>query len=398
MTVSTCAPFPKLSALATDTGSEAVLELLSLTGRPDIISFAGGLPSPKGFPIAAVKEAADYVLDKEGSRALQYSQAEGVPELREALAQMETEHGIPTTADEIQIVTGSQQALDLVARVFSVPECRLMVESPTYLGALSAFNMTKPRYAEIPVDELGMNPDALDDSCSDVNVAYVMPTFANPTGLTIDETRPEKLAEKARKYDFWLIEDDPYGELWYDKKPPVSLRHFAPERTLRLGTLSKVLSPGLRLGYIVAKPEIRKIFSGLKSSMDLHTSTFTQLVAARVISEGTLKTHIPAVRAIYKGQCKAMLDALDEFMPKHPEISWTHPTGGMFIWLHLPKTIDSAVLFKEAVADKVAFVPSMAFYAGKPESNHARLSFVTVPPEKIREGVKILAGVISRHL
>ena len=209
MTVSTCAPFPKLSALATDTGSEAVLELLSLTGRPDIISFAGGLPSPKGFPIAAVKEAADYVLDKEGSRALQYSQAEGVPELREALAQMETEHGIPTTADEIQIVTGSQQALDLVARVFSVPECRLMVESPTYLGALSAFNMPKPRYAEIPVDELGMNPDALDDSCSDVNVAYVMPTFANPTGLTIDETRREKLAEKARKYDFWLIEDDP---------------------------------------------------------------------------------------------------------------------------------------------------------------------------------------------
>ena len=391
-------PSPKLSALATDNGSEAVMEILSLTARPNIISFAGGLPSPKGFPIDAVRDAANWVLENQGTRALQYSQAEGVIELREALAQMETEHGIPTSADEIQIVTGSQQALDLIARTFVVPGCRFLVESPTYLGALSAFNMAKPQYAEIPVDEFGMNPDELGDECQDVNVSYVMPTFANPTGLTIDETRREKLAEKARKYDFWLIEDDPYGELWYEKQPPVSLRHFAPERTLRLGTLSKVLSPGLRLGYIVAKPEIRKIFSGLKSSMDLHTSTLTQLIAARVITEGTLKTHIPEVRKIYKAQCQSMLDALKEFMPDHPEISWTHPTGGMFIWLNLPKTIDSAVLFREAVDANVAFVPSMAFYAGKPETNHARLSFVTVPPEKIREGVKTLASVISRHL
>ena len=389
---------PKLSALATDNGSEAVLEILSLTARPNIISFAGGLPSPKGFPVEAVRKAADWVLEHEGVRALQYSQAEGVADLREAIAQLETDNGIPTSADEIQIVTGSQQALDLIARVFVVPGCKFLVESPTYLGALSAFNMAKPEYAEIPVDEFGMNPDALGDECQGVNVSYVMPTFANPTGLTIDETRREKLAEKARKYDFFLIEDDPYGELWYEKKPPVSLRHFAPERTLRLGTLSKVLSPGLRLGYIVCSPKLRGIFAGLKSSMDLHTSTFTQLVAARVITEGTLKTHIPEVRKIYKAQCETMLKALQEFMPNHPEISWTHPTGGMFIWLNLPKTIDSAVLFREAVNENVAFVPSMAFYAGKPESNHARLSFVTVPPEKIREGVKTLANVISRHL
>lgn len=391
-------PTPKLSALATDNGSEAVLEILSLTARPNIISFAGGLPSPKGFPVQAVKQAADWVLENEGVRALQYSQAEGVADLREAIAQLETDNGIPTSADEIQIVTGSQQALDLIGRVFVVPGYKFLVESPTYLGALSAFNMAKPQYAEIPVDEFGMNPDALGDECQDVNASYVMPTFANPTGLTIDETRREKLAEKARKYDFFLIEDDPYGELWYEKKPPVSLRYFAPERTLRLGTLSKVLSPGLRLGYIVCSPKLREVFAGLKSSMDLHTSTFTQMVAARVITEGTLKTHIPEVRKIYKAQCETMLNALQEFMPEHPEISWTHPTGGMFIWLNLPKTIDSAVLFREAVNENVAFVPSMAFYAGKPETNHARLSFVTVPPEKIREGVKTLAQVISRHL
>ncbi len=392
------ANMPKMNFSEHGSGSDAVHTILTLSGRPDIISFAGGLPSPAGFPIAAVKDAADWVMSHEGTRALQYSQAEGVPELRQAIAQMETEHGIPTTADEVQIVTGSQQALDLVARIFVVKGTKMLVESPTYLGALSAFNLCSPEYVEIPVDEYGMNPDLLGDECQGVNIAYVMPTFANPTGLTIDETRRQKLAEKARQYNFWLIEDDPYGELWYEKKPPMSLRSFAPERTIRLGTLSKVLSPGLRLGYVVAPPEILKAFSGLKSAADLHTSTFTQLVAARVISEGTLKGHIPAVREIYKRQCATMLDALSAFMPKHPDISWTKPTGGMFIWLHLPKSINSTKLLQEAVEKKVAFVPSEAFYAGSPEKNHARLSFVTVPPEKIREGVKILADMISTYL
>jgi len=409
---------PLLSPVAAAPKSTAILEILAVAGRPDVISFAGGLPSPAGFPVEAIKKASDWVLEHQGSRALQYSQAEGVPELRQALADYESSGGIPTSPEQIQIVTGSQQALDLVARSFlnvskALPTqhlrgllaklflgrgTRLLVESPTYLGALSAFNLCSPNYIEAPVDEFGLNPDKLGRNCRKVSVAYVMPTFANPTGLTIDESRREALAAKARQYDFWLIEDDPYGELWYDKRPPLSLRHYAPERTIHLGTLSKVLSPGLRLGYIVANPETLQIFTSFKQALDLHTPTFTQLVAAKVLNDGLLTNHIPTVRALYKGQCQAMLEALQEFMPDDPSISWTKPTGGMFIWLNLPRSIDSTQLLRETIEKKVAFVPSSAFYARKVQDNHARLSFVTVPPEKIREGVKILAQTIEKHL
>ena len=394
----TLAAQPKLSTLARTPKSSAISDLLALAGRPEVISFAGGLPSPAGFPVDAVNDACQWVMRNQATRALQYSQGEGVPELREVLAERETSLGNPTTPDQVQIVTGSQQALDLIGRLFLDKGTKMLVESPTYLGALSAFNQYFPKYAEIPVDEQGMNPDKFGADCDSATVAYVMPTFANPTGLTIDAGRRQKLADIARAKDFWLVEDNPYGELWYDKKPALPVRTFAPERTIYLGTLSKILSPGLRLGYIIADAEIIKAFTSFKQAVDLHTSTFTQLVAARVISSGVLVDHLPKVRDLYKVQCNAMLEALDEYMPKDVGINWTRPTGGMFIWLTLPKSIDSSELMRRTIQKNVAFVPSVAFYANEAQVSHARLSFVTVPVEKIREGIKIMAETIKTML
>lgn len=391
-------PFPKLSKIASGSKASIIRELLKLASKPEIISFAGGLPSPQGFPVAEIEKAADWVLEDRGTKALQYSLTEGELALRQVIADRETEHGCPTTIDEVQIVSGSQQALDLIARAFIDQGTKVLVESPTYLGALQAFNLCGPTYTELPVDEKGLNPAAIGDEARGATFAYVMPTFANPTGLTIEEDRRKALAEKAREYDFWIVEDDPYGELWYDHEPPRCVRSFAPERTLRLGTLSKVLAPGFRLGYICGPRKVLDVFTRLKQAVDLHTATFTQQIAARVLGEGLLTTHLPKVRELYKNQCNAMTEALAEFMPKDPEISWTMPKGGMFIWVHLPKYMDSAELMKQALEAKVAFVPGQAFYANEAEPWHCRLSFVTVPPERIREGVKAMAEVIKKNM
>ena len=210
--------------------------------------------------------------------------------------------------------------------------------------------------------------------------------------------RRKLLAEKARELDLWLIEDDPYGELWYDREPPISVRAFAPERTLRLGTFSKVLAPGLRLGYVCAPKEVIAVLSQFKQACDVHTSTLTQLIAAEVLNAGLLDGHLPMVRKIYKHQAEAMLAALEEFMPKRADISWTKPAGGMFIWVTLPETIDTAELMKKAVANNVAFVPGAVFYGVNPQKNKLRLSFVTVPTEKIRTGIAALAKVVKESL
>lgn len=391
-------PKPHLSRPAAGAKASLIRELLKLASRPEVISFAGGLPTPLGFPVKELEEAAHKVLAENASHALQYSFTEGEPRLREFIAARETAQGVPTKPEEVQIVSGSQQALDLAARVFLDEGSRVLVENPTYLGALQAFRLAMPAFETLPADAAGLNPAAINASVAGARFAYVMPTFANPTGLTMTEERRALLADKAREYDFWLVEDDPYGELWYDKAPPKSLRAWAPERTLRLGTFSKILAPGLRLGYVCGRRDVLDNFTRLKQSLDLHTSTLTQQIAAEVLTSGLLTEHLPKVRAIYKNQCSVMLEALKEFMPARGDISWTHPLGGMFIWVNLPDTIDTTEFMKTAVAHNVAFVPGEAFYALKPQKNKARLSFVTVPPEKIREGVRIFADLIKKEL
>lgn len=373
-------------------------KILGLASRPGIISFAGGLPTPEGFPVAAIREAANWVLDHDAGHALQYSIPRGETALREKIADYEASKGTPTNPEEIRVVTGSQQAIDLIARAFLDPGAKVGVERPTYLGALSAFNLVEPQHVDLPCDEQGLNPAEIDERYTECRFLYVMPTFSNPTGLTMNTERRELLAEKARQYNLWIIEDDPYGELWYESEPPKSLRSFAPERTLRLGTFSKILSPGFRCGYIAGPENVLQAITTFKQSNDVHTSTFIQEIVARIMQEEIFNDHLPFVRSLYHRQADDMLAALDEYMPKNAGISWTRPQGGMFIWVKLPQGFNTTTLLEEAVAQGVAFVPGEACYAQNPDLSTLRLSFVTVPKEKIDQGVKILAQVIAKHL
>ena len=396
----TCTPTPVFSQIGKPKGNSIIQDILALASRPEVISFGGGLPSPEGFPLEAVKEAADWVIDNQGRRALQYSAVEGVMELRTALAHWETENGVPTKPEEVLVCSGSQQGLDMIARLFLDEGSKMLVESPTYMGALGAFNFCFPEYVEMKTDDEGLNPDWLGEECRGARFAYVMPTFQNPSGRTISEERRRKLCEKAREYDFWLLEDDPYGEIYFGERPPVSLRAIAPERTIRMSSMSKVLAPGFRLGYIVAPKHVIDALIEMKQSVDLHTSTFTQLITAEVLKGGLMENHMPGTRALYAEQAKAMLDALEEFMPKHPELTWTKPTGGMFIWVTFPKEIDAAELMKKVLASDVpvGYVPGFAFYATEARHNEARLSFVTVPVDKIRAGVESIAKALKAEL
>lgn len=396
----TCTPTPHFSEIGKPKGNSVIQDVLALAARPEVISFGGGLPAPEGFPLAAVKEAANWVIDNQGQRALQYSACEGVMELRKALAAWETEKGIPTEAEQVLVCSGSQQGLDMIARLFLDEGSKMLVESPTYMGALQAFQLSRPKFVELPYDEYGLNPAAIGEECRGARLAYVMPTFQNPTGRSIDIERRKLLAEKAREYDFWLLEDNPYGEIYYDEHPAPSLRAYAPERTITLNTMSKVLAPGFRLGYFMAPKVIIDALAEMKTAVDLHTSTYTQLITARCLEQGLMKNHLPFVRAIYKQHAECMLNALDTYMPKHPQIKWTHPKGGMFIWLELPENVDATELLKACVAAEtpVAFVPGFAFYANHPKNNTARLSFVTVPEEKIIAGVKSIAETLQKFM
>ena len=332
------------------------------------------------------------------SRSLQYSGPEGEPELREQIAAYETSRGNPTSPDEILVTSGSQQALDLCGRVFCDPGSKILIQRPSYIGALEAFNLSQPTYVEMPSDAEGAAPAEIGEEARGVRFAYTLATYCNPTGQTMSAERRKQLIEKAEQYDFWIVEDDPYGELWYEKKPPISIRNLAPHRTIRLCSFSKILAPGLRLGYIIAPRDVIQMFSKIQSYAVLSTPCINQLVAARVLASGLLKTHLPEVRAIYREHSFDMQQALSEFMPKDPGISWTRPEGGMFIWLTLPKPIDTFAMLPKALRMKLLYVPGFAFYPNSPEQNHIRLSFVTVPKEKTIEGVQRLAALVSDEL
>ena len=373
-----------------------IREILKATLRPGMISLAGGLPAPQSFPAAALRAAFDAVLAAEPAQALQYSTTEGHPPLREWIAAQETARGVPTAAEQVLIVSGSQQALDLIGKAMVDEGSPLLVESPTYLGALQAFAPFGPAFRALPADDAGLSPAAIDgDIARGARLAYVMPNFQNPTGRTLSAERRAALAAAARRFDFWLVEDDPYGELWYREAPPESLRLHAPERTLRVGSFSKVLAPGLRLGYVVGPRPAIELLARLKQATDLHTATLTQHVVARVLRDGLLDAQLPRVRSLYASQAAAMLAALRAHMP--PGVRWTEPAGGMFVWLTLPPRIDTLRLLDRALAAGVAFVPGAPFYADNARHDTLRLSFVTVPAEAIDRGVALLAGLIEEE-
>lgn len=388
---------PRLAIRAADAKSSIIREILKVTQRPEVISFAGGLPSPATFPVDALREAFEAVLQAAGPAALQYSATEGDDALRAWVAARETAKGIPTSVEQVLIVAGSQQGLDLIGKALIDAGSTVLVESPTYLGALQAFALFQPKFRELPVDAEGLQPAAIDAALvRDARFAYVMPNFQNPTGRTLSRERRAALADKARAHDLWLVEDDPYGELWYRHAPPPGLRLFAPERTIRLDSFSKILSPGLRLGFVIAPPALIDVLVRLKQATDLHTSTLAQRAAAHVVTSGLLESQLPQIRARYAAQCEVMLQALRAHFPHAAR--WTQPDGGMFVWVELPEGVDAARLLDAAIARNVAFVPGAAFYANAPRANTLRLSFVTVPPERIRAGIAILGELLRERV
>ncbi|AWP77832.1 PLP-dependent aminotransferase family protein [Bordetella bronchiseptica] len=377
--------------------SSAIREILKVTERPEVISFAGGLPAPGGFPVEVVQAAFDKVLATNGRAALQYGPTEGYAPLRQWVADDLNAAGANVTADQILIVSGSQQALDLLGKVLIDKDSPILVEDPSYLGALQSFSLYQPRYVPIPTDDGGLVPEAITAELAEgARFLYALPNFQNPTGRTLNLERRKALVRQAAQFGVPIIEDDPYGELRYAGEPQPGLLALAGEcgaTVIRLGTFSKVLAPGLRLGYIAAPRNIINKLVQAKQATDLHTPTLTQMAVYEVVKTGFLAEHLPRVREIYRVQGRCMLEAIEREFPA--SVSWTKPEGGMFIWVTLPEHIDSTKLLAQAVEQNVAFVPGGPFYAGTPRQNTLRLSFATVPEAKIREGIAILGKLLK---
>lgn len=381
--------------------SSAIREILKITARPEVISFAGGLPSPKGFPVAVIQEAFNKVLLEQSESALQYGPTEGYQPLREWVASHHSSDKVQIKPEEVLVVSGSQQALDLLGKLFIDPGSKVLIETPSYLGAIQSFSLFEPDYHGVPTDNEGLVPAGLtDELVQDARFIYALPNFQNPTGLTLGLERRQALVERCAQVNVPIVEDDPYGELRYAGKAQPSLLELgriAGTTIIRLGTFSKVLAPGLRLGYIVAPEPIISKLAQIKQATDLHTASLTQMAVYETIKGGFLDTHLPKVRDLYKQQCGFMLEAMDEHFPNN--VSWTRPEGGMFIWVTLPEHMDSEQLLDEAVQQNVAFVPGAPFYAGaQGQANTLRLSFVTVSEDDIRHGIAVLGKIIKSYV
>lgn len=376
--------------------SSAIREILKVTELPQVISFAGGLPSPDTFPVTQIKQAVDRIMDSdEAFSALQYGPTEGYKPLRQWVVDLINQREkTQLTVDNVLIVTGSQQALDLIGKALIDEGTKILVETPTYLGGLQTFTQYEPEYISIASDEQGLDPEKLsDEQAQAANFLYTIPNFQNPTGRRLSVERRKKLAEKAMANNLLMVEDDPYGELDYQGHRLPSLISFAPNNTVYLGSFSKILAPGMRLGYVVGPADFISKLVQLKQAADLHTPSYTQHIAYQVIKDGYLASHIPKIRELYKNRCQFMLEQLEKYMPS--TVRWTKPEGGMFIWVELPEHIDSTELLAIAVKNNVAFVPGESFFANNPKKNCLRLAFVTVSEERIEQGIKILADLIK---
>ena len=387
--------------------SSAIRELLKLTEDPEIISFGGGMPAPESFPTEQFQEACQKVLNQHGAQALQYGSTEGYTPLREMIARHTTRLGIEVTPDNIMITSGSQQALDLLGKIFINNGDRILVEAPTYMGAMQAWNIYGAEYVTTRSDDNGMVTDELEAALrTGPKFIYVLPNFQNPTGVTIPLERRVRLIELADQYGVPIVEDDPYGQLRYEGEhiPNVEVLDSKMNHecncysgnVIYLSTFSKILAPGIRLAWVVAPPEVIQKMVMAKQGADLHTPTFNQIVAYEVSRGGFLDQHIQKINTIYRERRDVMLDSLTENMPDG--VRWTHPHGGLFLWVTLPTQLNSIELFKDAIQQKVAFVPGKSFYPYSGGENTMRLNFSNATPERINEGISRLGVVIKKRL
>jgi 2-aminoadipate transaminase len=369
-----------------------IREILKITERPGIISLAGGLPSADTFPVAAMQEATVRVLRDTPREALQYAASEGFAPLREWVAAELGTQGVRADASQVLITTGSQQGLDLVGKVLIDPGSLVAVESPTYLGALQAFAPYEPEFVAVEGDAEGPLPEAL-DVAKGARFLYLLPNYQNPTGRCLGAARRQALVARAAALALPIVEDNPYGDLWFDEPPPPPLSASAGDAAIYLGSFSKVLAPGLRLGYVVAPTALYPKLLQAKQAADLHTPGFNQRVVHEVIKGGFLREHVPTIRQRYKAQRDAMQAALEQHLGGLAR--WHAPVGGMFFWLELRAGVNATALLPKAVAAGMAFVPGSTFFPQGGHENTLRLSFVTVPPAQIAQGVAALAQVLK---
>lgn len=387
--------------------SSVIRELLKLTELPEIISFAGGLPAPEVFPLQRFREASNTVLENFGPKSLQYSTTEGHRPLREMIARHISRFSSEVGVDNVLITSGSQQALDFIGRLFINRGDFIVVESPTYLGALQAWNTYGAQYIPVRADEHGMIVDELEAALRvGPKFIYILPNFQNPSGSTLSLERRKQLIRIADKYGVPIIEDDPYGQLRYEGEHIPSIVALDSEyrgpngghysgNVIYLSTFSKLLAPGLRLGWVIAPSEVIQKLVMSKQAADLHTSSFNQYVAFEAAKGGFLDEHVKVIRATYKERRDVMIEMMEEMFPAG--VTWRKPKGGMFLWSILPEGMDSAEVLKRAIEKKVAFVPGEAFHPLGGGRNTMRLNFSYSSPETIREGITRL-GVTLKEL
>lgn len=399
VTAAAAATPPAFAARATSVEGSPVREILALTGRPGLISFAGGLPAPELFDAEGLRAAYDAAFTTSARRALQYSTTEGSPELRQAVAARATNRGLPTGPDDVLITSGSQQALALITSALVEPGDVVLVENPTYLAALQCFGLAGARVVAVTCDGQGIIPEALAEIVARERpkLLYTIPTFQNPTGRTLPAARRAAVAEVAARLGLWLVEDDPYGDLRYEGAdvPWLAAHPGADDRTALLGSFSKIMAPGLRLGWLRAPAALRRAAVVAKQAADLHTSTVDQLAAAHYLAAVDLDAHVATVRDAYRARRDALLAGLGDALPAGSE--WNRPEGGMFVWARLPEGHDASALLKTAIAHDVAFVPGAPFHTGAPDPRTLRLSFVTHTPEENTEGLLRLGRALAEH-
>ncbi|WP_327402180.1 PLP-dependent aminotransferase family protein [Streptomyces sp. NBC_01288] len=400
LTETPAVPLPPLAARARAIGGSPVRDILAVTARPEVINFAGGLPAPELFDATGIAAAYQAVLAETPARALQYATTEGEPVLRAALAARTSARGLPTEPDDLLVTTGSQQALSLLATALLEPGDVVLVESPCYLAALQVFAFAGARVVAVPGDGDGVDPEALDELVvrERPKLLYTVPTFQNPTGRTLPADRRAAVAAVAVRRGLWIVEDDPYGELRFEgeRLPWIAAQEGAADRTVLLGSFSKVMAPGLRLGWLRAPAALLRACVVAKQAADLHTPTVNQLAAARYLADNDLDAHVARVAGVYRERRDAMLAGLANALPE--ESSWERPEGGMFLWARLPESYDTTELLPRVVRQDVAYVPGAPFYAGEPERSTMRLCFVTQTPEEIREGLRRLGEGLREGL